>query len=108
MERAVLTRRGLVLSRGFYHHPTMTHVAFSWAFDTHDATTEHRAYAAQGEDSVPQQDHTLEGLATSLDDAREKLNDIVTCWKDAVGPEQDSHMGRSNAAHAQDDDEDEE
>lgn len=42
-------------------------------------------------------------LADTLDAARVELNAIVTAWKDLVGPEQDSTMGRSNsAAHAAD------
>lgn len=53
-------------------------------------------------------------LADQLDAARTRLNEIVTCWKDAVGPEEDSSQGRSNQASkstlddAEDADEDEE
>lgn len=41
---------------------------------------------------------SLEGLAIALEETQERMNHIATCWKDAVGPEQDSNMGRSNQA----------
>lgn len=50
-------------------------------------------------------------LADRLDETRLRLNEIVTCWKDAVGPEPDSSLGRSNQASklpSDDDGEDEE
>lgn len=39
----------------------------------------------------------LAALANALDRTRTQLNDVVTIWKDAAGPEQDSNMGRSNS-----------
>ncbi|WFD32447.1 hypothetical protein MSPP1_003495 [Malassezia sp. CBS 17886] len=35
-------------------------------------------------------------VADAVEAARDQLNSIISYWKDAVGPEQDSSMGRSN------------
>ena len=53
-------------------------------------------------------------LADTLDNARAEINRVTTYWKEAVGPEQDSAMGRSNqasndrGAQEREDDDDEE
>lgn len=48
--------------------------------------------------AIDQNEQGHAALADSLDAARARLNEIVTCWKDAVGMEPDSTMGRSNQA----------
>lgn len=54
-----------------------------------------------GTESIPvakNSSNAYEELANRLDESRARLNEIVTCWKDAVGIEPDSSQGRSNQA----------
>lgn len=78
---------------------------FSWAFEAYGKEAREPSC---GQGSVDVRDASLGALADALDAARHELNALVTCWKDAVGPEHDSSQGRSNAAHAPDREDDDE
>ncbi|WFC95714.1 hypothetical protein MBRA1_002368 [Malassezia brasiliensis] len=83
-------------------------LTYSWAFA---APRDAPVRPMQGSDAPPPPPSGTESLpdesgaptsygalANQLDAARTRLNEIVTCWKDAVGPEEDSAQGRSNQA----------
>ncbi|WFD35743.1 hypothetical protein MCUN1_002604 [Malassezia cuniculi] len=77
-------------------------VTLQWAFDTNGrAPPEGDAPPAQGSAEVADAPgaRVHQVLADTLDNARAEINRITSYWKDAVGPEQDSTMGRSNQAH---------
>ena len=69
---------------------------FSWSFEGY---VKQAQTPVAGSGSVGVRDASLSALADALDAAQHDLNAIVTCWKDAVGPEHDSNLGRSNAAN---------
>lgn len=76
-------------------------IQVQWDFTTKGAEGQAPdALPASGTFSVPLDSGSasLEGLARALEKTQERMNHIATCWKDAVGPEQDSNMGRSNQA----------
>ncbi|WFD00382.1 hypothetical protein MYAM1_003130 [Malassezia yamatoensis] len=88
----------------------MTHsLEYAWKLDVADGL-QSKMRVKSGHESVPcsgnadvslkkDQKHSYSALADSFDEARQQLNSIITYWKDAVGPEQDSSFGRSNQAH---------
>ena len=75
-------------------------IGLKWAFDAHGACST-EGPPAQGTHEVADAHgmRPLQVLADTLDSARAEINRIATHWKDVVGLEQDSAMGRSNQAH---------
>ena len=75
-------------------------VGLKWAFDAHGACST-EGPPAQGTHQVADAHGTRQHqvLANTLDSTRAEINRITTHWKDVVGLEQDSAMGRSNQAH---------
>ncbi|WFD44122.1 hypothetical protein MPSI1_002788 [Malassezia psittaci] len=88
----------------------MTHsLEYAWNLAVAD-DLQSKLKVQSGQDSVPcsgtaeiplnkDQKQSYSALADSFDEAQNQLNSIITYWKDAVGPEQDSSFGRSNQAH---------
>ena len=76
-------------------------VSLKWAFTVgeHSCAAGHQP-PAEGAATVEAAPGTRahQVLADSLDNARAEINRVTTYWKEAVGPEQDSAMGRSNQA----------
>ena len=73
---------------------------YAWDFEAQGTNVSNQTFPSKGSQTIHfHAEHNCHAeLADALDAARTKLNDIITCWKDAVGPEQDSSMGRSNQA----------
>ena len=74
----------------------MDKIRIQWSFAADRAQCV-PAEPMRGSDEVPAGSSCSE-LASALDAARTRVNHIVSVWKDAVGPEQDSAAGRSNTA----------
>lgn len=79
----------------------MLNIAYSWVFDVNGASsgqfTKNPKPTGEGFVHLDNCSSELAALANALDRTRTQLNDVVTIWKDAAGPEQDSNMGRSNS-----------
>lgn len=94
----------------------MATVQYAWAFEAPEDLGQPSGVAqsipAQGksETKVALGRSALAALAEALDTTRAQLNNIVTCWKDLVGPEQDSchGIGSKNGESADANDEEDE
>lgn len=80
----------------------MATVQYAWVFEAPKDLTQPSGVAQEipshgnSETKVPSGESALSALAQALDTTRSHLNDIVTRWKDFVGPEQDSSLGIVN------------
>ncbi|WFD28730.1 hypothetical protein MNAN1_003743 [Malassezia nana] len=80
----------------------MATVQYTWAFEApadlsqSSGATDDIPSHGSSQEVVPTGESALGALAMALDTTRTHLNEIVTHWKDIVGPEQDSSLGIGN------------
>lgn len=76
-------------------------IAYTWALSAGDNAEGNDDLPPSGSEEIGVKTGSTDeyaALADALDATRERMNTIITHWKEAVGPEPDSTMGRSNQA----------